>query len=41
MAAINPACHAANAVVAIDLFVCRCIEGVQLTRTARPVTYLP
>ena len=27
--------------VGIDLFVGRCIEGVQLTKTAAPVTYPP
>src|SRR5882757_6242447 len=27
--------------VGIDLFACRCIEGVQLTRAAAPVTYPP
>src|SRR5882757_976570 len=27
--------------VGIDLFVCRCIEGVQLTRAEVPVTYPP
>src|ERR1700738_5581681 len=27
--------------VGIDLFACRCIEGVQLTNAAAPVTYPP
>jgi hypothetical protein len=33
--------HGANTPVGIDLFVRRCIEGVQLTKTAGPVTYPP
>lgn len=31
----------AKMLVGIDLFVGRCIEGVQLTKTAGPVTYPP
>src|SRR5690242_15853826 len=31
----------ANLLAGIDLFVCRCIEGVQLNRAATPVTYPP